>query len=202
MRKLAKLLCLPVLTFMVSCAPQSSNDGPQEPEEEKVYDVLFIGNSFTFYNSLDVLSQKIATNIGINMTCKAITLGSHSLLEDADPNDQLGKVIAADLNSNQHTDIVLQDKSNYPYNHYSEFKEGVTKMNEIIKNTQENANVFLYETWGYVSDNFSDDIPSMENTIRANTKMVAKKLIYFDFFPIFGRKKRPKPLFYLTIYHE
>ena len=177
MRRLQGILCACLTVLLMSCSSNSSSNEQKkdEPVDKKSYDVLFIGNSFTFYNSLDVLTQEIATNIGIDMKCKAITMGSHSLLEDTDPNDSLGKVIDADLKSHQYTDIVLQDKSNYPFNHYTEFRNGVSGMSEIIKSTQENAKTYLYETWGYNSENISTPIVEMEDTIRYNSKMVGKR---------------------------
>ena len=180
MRGLKSVFFAAIAVFLLACANNNTTDSKDtstdsQSVEEKSYDVLFIGNSFTFYNSLDVLTENIAKNINIDMTCKAITMGSHSLLEDADPNDSLGKKIDADLKKNQYTDIVLQDKSNYPYNHYSEFREGVEKMSQLIESTQENANTYLYETWGYNSENLTDPIPDMEDTIRYNSKMVAKR---------------------------
>ena len=181
MHGLKQLFCASLSLLLISCAGNNASSEPvdnkenETPVEEKSYDVLFIGNSFTFYNSLDVLTAKIAENIGIDMKCKAITLGSHSLLEDADENDVLGKKIDADLKSHQYTDIILQDKSNYPYNHYSEFREGVSLMTQKIASTQETARTHIYETWGYNSENLTAPIPTMEDTIRYNTKMVAKR---------------------------
>ena len=181
MRGLKTILCASVILFLSACSTsgtveeETPSNKSEEEVNEKSYDVLFIGNSFTFYNSLDVLTEKIAKNINIDMKCKAITMGSHSLLEDSDPNDTLGKKIDADLKSHQYTDVVLQDKSNYPYNHYTEFKEGVEKMSKLVSDTQENAKTYLYETWGYNSENLTEPIPTMEDTIRYNSKMVAKR---------------------------
>ena len=169
---------IPVLTLFACTTNKqentSSNDSSNEPVLKSEYKVLFIGNSFTYYNSLDKLTQTIATNIGINMTCKSFTQGSHSLIEDADPNDSLGKQIFADLKENQYTDIILQDKSNFPYNHYADFKTGVKSMKDKIDPLQENADLHIYETWGYNSETFTGPIPEMEATIKTNTDMVAK----------------------------
>lgn len=177
MHRLKKLFCVSLTLLLISCGNNTpgGNNEPEPTEEDKSYDVLFIGNSFTFYNSLDVLTEKIAENIGVDMKCSAITMGSHSLLEDADENDVLGKKVDAALKNHQYTDIVLQDKSNYPYNHYSEFREGVSQMSTKISATQENAKTYIYETWGYNSENITTPIPEMEDTIRYNTNMVAKR---------------------------
>ena len=176
-----KILCIVPVFTLFACTTNKSEDTtsiiseqPSEPETKQEYKVLFIGNSFTFYNSLDDLTQKIATNIGIKMTCKAYTQSSHSLLEDADPNDALGKQIFSDLKTNQYTDIILQDKSNYPYNHYSDFKNGVKAMKDKITPLQPNADLHIYETWGYNSENLTEPIPDIEATIKKNTDMVAK----------------------------
>ena len=179
MRGLKNVLCVSFVLLLAACSSNSSSnqnvtDSASEETNES-YDVLFIGNSFTFYNSLDVLTETIAKDINVDMKCNSITMGSHTLLEDSDENDVLGKKIDAELKSHQYTDVVLQDKSNYPYNHYSEFKEGVEKMSKKISETQESAKTYLYETWGYNSENLTEPIPDMEDTIRYNSKMVAKR---------------------------
>ena len=176
MHSLLKLLCVVPLFTLLACSTSKSNSeqGSIEPDEPKSYKVLYIGNSFTYFNSLDEVTENIAKSINIDMTCKRYAVASHSLLEDCDANDSLGKQIFADLKVNQYTDIVLQDKSNYPYNHYADFKNGVKGMKDKIVPLQKNAKIHLYETWGYNSENLTAPIPEMEATIKKNTDMVAK----------------------------
>ena len=173
MKNIFKNFCalFPVL-LLCSCV-NTINDN-EDAKDDKEYNVLFIGNSFTYYNSLDSLVHDIAENIGVKMTTKRYAVGAHSLLEDTNADDSLGSLIQQDLKNNQYTDIVLQDKSNFPYNHYNDFKNGVSGMKNIIEENQENARITIYETWGYNSENLTAPIPEMESTIRANTKMVSR----------------------------
>ena len=174
--KLARFVVLLSMFSLCACTNANSNNSNSEPmEEDKEYNVLFVGNSFTYFNSLDVLVKNIASNINIKMKTKRYAVGSHTLLEDADPNDSLGSQIQADLKNTQYTDVVLQDKSNYPYNHYKDFDSGVSSMVDIINKSQKNARISLYETWGYNSDNLTQPIPEIESTIRSNTKQVGRK---------------------------
>ena len=76
MHGLKKIFCIIPMFALFSCA---NNATPSEPVDTKPYSVLFIGNSFTYYNSLDVLVEKIGKNIGLDITTKSFTLGSHSL---------------------------------------------------------------------------------------------------------------------------
>ena len=175
--RLTSFIVLLSVFSLCSCGNAKENNGSSsfQPEENKEYKVLFIGNSFTYYNSLDVLVKNIADNIGVKMNTKRYAVGSHTLLEDANPSDSLGSQIQADLKNTQYTDVVLQDKSNYPYNHYKDFDNGVSSMKDIINQSQNNARISLYETWGYNSENLTEPIPTIETTIRNNTKQVARK---------------------------
>ena len=168
----SKIIVLLSSVLLFSCTSVPSEDTPKAKKDN--FEVLMIGNSFTYYNDLADLTNIMSKDMGVTWNAKAITLGSHSLLEDCDPDDQLGKVILKDLKANQYTDIILQDKSNYPYNHYTEFKKGVVGMKEIINEHQTNADITLYETWGYISENWVATIPEMEDVIRYNTALVAK----------------------------
>ena len=172
-KRLVRFLVL--LSLFSICACTKNNNSNNQPEDNKEYKVLFIGNSFTYYNSLDALVHNIAENININMETKRYAVGYHTLMEDADPNDSLGSQIQEDLKTNQYTDVVLQEKSNYPYNNYTDFETGVSSMVDIIKESQDDARISLYETWGYNSDGITGNIPNIESTIRTNTEQVASK---------------------------
>ena len=169
MHSLKKIFTIIPVLVVFSCAST-----PTEPIDKTPHKILFIGNSFTYWNSLDVIVSKIGANLGINLECKRFAVGAHSLLEDATDGDSLGTQIFADLRVNQYTDIVLQDKSNYPYNSYSNFKTGVKQMKDKISPLQTNAKLYLYETWGYNSENITSPIPEVEGVIRENTEMVSE----------------------------
>ena len=170
MHSLKKIFAIIPVLAVFSCA----NTPSTEVIDKTPHKILFIGNSFTYWNSLDVIVSKIGENLGINLECKRFAVGAHSLLEDATDGDSLGTQIFADLRKNQYTDIVLQDKSNYPYNNPSNFRNGVKQMKEKIVPLQPNAKLYLYETWGYNSESLTEPIPKIEQTIRTNTENVAE----------------------------
>ena len=174
MKKYVRLSLITLLPFLLcSCVNKKSDT----PVDNKEYNVLFIGNSFTYFNDMPTIVNKIASDAGVSikMNTMMYATGAHTLLEDCDYNDSLGRKIQDDLKVNQYTDIILQDKSNYPYNHYNEFCDGIEGMKNIIEKSQQNARISLYETWGYNSESLTKPIPEMEALIRNNTKLAARK---------------------------
>lgn len=139
--------------------------------------VLFIGNSYTFYNDMPTIFENIATNAGASVTVEFITTGSQSLINWADPNTDDGARVESALNSNKYDVVVLQEKSTSPINDdYNKFVAGVKALASRIAETQENCRVVLYETWGspaYASS-YGGTIPAMEALLRTAYETVAQ----------------------------
>lgn len=151
--------------------------------------ILFVGNSYTYYNAMPTIFENIATSAGKEVEVEYLAVGSHSLIEWADPTDEVdpavtgsasvypqtvngGKLLEEKLtSSNDYDIIVLQEKSTRPVkdSEYSYFVNGVAKLVKRIEETQLNCRVFLYETWGSpaYADNYGGTIPKMEAGLRA-----------------------------------
>ncbi len=132
--------------------------------------VLFIGNSFTFYNDLPSLFASVANSVGANVTVDSVTASSYNLSSFADETDTYGKQVAEKLASNQYDVIILQEQSTRPINNYNLFLQGATTLKEKIDSTQADCDIYLYQTWGYPdavtgSGNFAD-ISTMEAALR------------------------------------
>lgn len=130
--------------------------------------ILFIGNSYTYYNDMPVIFENIANAAGANVTAESITMGSHRLYMWADPADTEGAKVYEALSAQSDYDmIVLQEQSTYPINHYDDFLSGAqTLANEIAK-TQTDCRIYMYETWG--SPKYGPNhggIPEMEMKLR------------------------------------
>ena len=129
---------------------------------------LFIGNSFTFYNDIPKLTENIAQNIGYDLICDSITKGSHTLEKFADENDEMGKLVDEALKGTKKYDyIILQEQSTRSYSNYNSFKNGVDKLVDKIEEYQPDAEIRLYETWGFEEEAKAKKwtVPEMEDEI-------------------------------------
>ena len=135
---------------------------------------LFIGNSFTYYlgSTSDPMIPKyfglIASDLGMNVTVDSVVQGSHTLEKFANPNDDFGAIVDQKLSTNQYDYIILQEQSTTPYNYYDKFKNAVEKLKDKIEATQDNAKIYLYETWGSPATTNSEDpaqIKAMEKQL-------------------------------------
>lgn len=121
------------------------------------YSILFIGNSFTFRQGSEeepmvpYLFGQLADNLGETVSVDFVVRSSYTLTKYADPTDEKGAIVEQKLTNNQYDFIVLQEQSTTPVRSYSNFKTAVGKLTTRIGQTQTNAEVFLYATWGYPS---------------------------------------------------
>lgn len=142
--------------------------------------ILFIGNSYTFYNDMPTLFENIATAAGAEVTVEKITAGSQSLKNWANPKTDDGARVEAALTASSDYDIiVLQEKSTSPVNDdYRYFVSGAKALAARINETQENCRIFLYETWGSpaYAGSYGGSVQEMESRLRSAYDTVAEKI--------------------------
>lgn len=118
-----------------------------EISKEKQYEILFIGNSYTYYNDLpENLFAPAAKSIGYNINAKRITKGGWYLFNSASPDDEVGALVEAELNQKKYDYVVLQEQSTCPILNPKKFFDGVRKLVEKIR--ANGATPLLYVTWG------------------------------------------------------
>ena len=110
------------------------------------YNVLFVGNSYTYCNSLYDLVRRIAVGQGYTFTYAQVTKGSYYLTQFASDSDTYGKKVQAELNKKTHNLVILQEQSVRPAINANEFYKGVAALIDKIEPT--GADVLLYQTWG------------------------------------------------------
>lgn len=138
--------------------------------------VLFIGNSFTYYNDIDSLFVKVAQGAGRTVRADRIAIGAHNLTQFSDPKDEGGKVVHQYLSENTYDFVVLQEQSTRPITGFTFFHDAAVSLNSIISERQKSAKVFLYSTWGFPKSQGSMTIPEMEGRIRDAYKKVASEI--------------------------
>lgn len=120
-----------------------------ELSKNKSYSLLFIGNSYTYYNDMPTaLFAPIAQAAGYRVDVTAITKGAHTLAKHADPADEYGAKVTAALTGEKKYDfILLQEQSLRPAAQSpASFFGAVRNLSARIRAT--GAEPILYATWG------------------------------------------------------
>ncbi len=109
--------------------------------------ILFIGNSYTFYNDMpEAIFAPMANAAGYECTVASLTHGGYFLSQFADPTNEEG-IRLRELIKDRHYDaVILQDHSIGPIKKREEFLAAV---GDLIALFGDSADRFvLYATWG------------------------------------------------------
>lgn len=113
----------------------------------KTYNILFIGNSYTYFNDMPTeYFAKIAESAGYDVNVTAITKGGWTLEKHADTNDECGAAVDAALRDNSYDFVVLQEQSLRPVVNTERFWVSARKLYEKVK--ANGAAAVFYSTWG------------------------------------------------------
>ena len=147
-----------------------------EPTIWQKQKVLFIGNSFTYRNGVidhssgvPGIFDDIAYDLDFYVETYFITGPGWYLDAHANKTDACGKQVDLLLNAVSDFDhIVLQEQSVNPFENYNRFLNGVTALKNKIEETQDHAQIHLYETWGspYSANERKITINEMELKLR------------------------------------
>ena len=129
--------------------------------------VLFVGNSFTFYNAIDDITESLGKSLGMDIECDRVAKSSQKLIDTSKSSDDLGAQFDAALEK-PYTHIVLQEHSTQPLNDYASFLAGVKALKGKIDAKLPNAKVYLYSTWGFanLASSRNCTIPEAELSLR------------------------------------
>jgi len=173
MKLLYKLFLLfIILQAFVACKDDSIK--PIEPPisvEKTDYKVLFVGNSFTFYNDgVDFHLQKMlnadASIDSTNYLIQKIAVSSYTLQAHYGDTLTLNKIKSDKWNM-----VVLQEQSTRPINNPDLFLEYAGKIDAEIKKI--NAKTMLYMTWA-PKDSPSDITELASSYLSVGSKINAK----------------------------
>ncbi|MBR6682450.1 MAG: hypothetical protein IKL40_05655, partial [Clostridia bacterium] len=79
----------------------------EEPPMKTNYSILFIGNSYTYYNDMPTIFKNLGQSAGYTLDVDSITKGSHKLSQFADPSDEYGKKVEQALTGTKKYDYVV-----------------------------------------------------------------------------------------------
>lgn len=122
--------------------------------DKKMENILFIGNSFTYYHDMPGLFREIAGSAGYPLRVDSVTRGGWTLVQLADRQDEYGARVEEALKSDVAYDvIILQDQSKTPAVDFRKFRTGALALSQKIAADQRQAQISLYATWGYAEGN-------------------------------------------------
>lgn len=165
--KSIKTFLLTLTVLLASCSGDSGkqepddkpNDSPEQSEtktgprdKNDSYKVLFVGNSFTYFNDLNQpngIFANIAKDAGYkNITVDTVYSGGYYLYRFLDTEDEKGRELADKLNSTKYDIVVIQEQSSNSIRNPAQFYESCRSFKQLID--KNGAEMYLYSTWGYL----------------------------------------------------
>jgi len=108
--------------------------------------VLFIGNSYTYYYEMPQMFETLCRDNGKEVQVFSVTKGGRKLFENLNPEDEYCQRIA-EITAAQSIDLCfLQENSTLPIENSALFQEGVSGLMEKLRSRV--SKFTLYETWG------------------------------------------------------
>lgn len=106
--------------------------------------ILFIGNSYTYYNDMPEIFAALARENGLAVEVVSVTKGGRKLYENLDPVDENGQRIRAACEESAWDVLVLQEQSVLPLTDPAAFHWGLQGLMELVQAKRTR----LYATWG------------------------------------------------------
>ena len=150
-------------------------------EDDSKLNILFIGNSYTFYTDYNydkpnreiekttfMKFKQIANANNIDVRVDSVTTGGYSLLQHADTSNPDGAKVEEKLSNKGFYDLVfMQEQSMNPSIKRELFYDGVRSIYQKVKNS--GAKGILYETWGRKKE--SPDLARYNFTNESHTQI-------------------------------
>ncbi len=135
--------------------PETEPDETDIPEttepiqEDKMLNILFLGNSLMYYNDMPDIFANIATAAGKKVNVKSVTKGSATISDFADERTEVGAKAIPMLKENN-WDIVIIEPSRRISPYENTVKEAELESAKTIQELAKAAggDVLLYSVWG------------------------------------------------------
>ncbi len=108
--------------------------------------VLFIGNSYTFYNDMPTLFERLVNSNQKKADVRSVTQGGRRLISYADDNDPVTITLDTLLTEQKFDICFIQEQSLLPALDYNEFISGLDCVVSKLKDRVDR--LILYATWG------------------------------------------------------
>jgi hypothetical protein len=161
----------PTNVLLPTLTPEVEHIPTETPESDQTLKVLFVGNSYTFYNNLPEMFEKLMVSGGYEIVVEQSTFGGWSLSNHALSSETTEKIANTDWDY-----VILQEQSvvtNPEIDMYPAIRELNTQVGDI------GAESILFMTWGRRDGLESAGYPdyeSMQTEIRENYQTIADEL--------------------------
>lgn len=108
--------------------------------------VLFIGNSYTYYNDLDQVFEQLCRANGREVSAYRVTKGGRKLIANTDPRDPITQELVQALAERRYEACFIQEQSVLPASDYDTFRQGLEQVRQMIGDRADR--LYLYATWG------------------------------------------------------
>lgn len=106
--------------------------------------ILFVGNSYTFYYDMPTVFSALASENGRELSVDSVTRGGRRLYENLAEGDAEHERIAELISQKSYDILFLQEQSYHALVDYTSFLGGVRGLCELISAKR----TILYATWG------------------------------------------------------
>lgn len=140
MKKIAIFLSIILLLCNVPVSAKAAN-----PQMSQNIRILFIGNSYTYYNNFCDIFENLCKSAGKTLYVRQAAKGRHTLKQASRTSDPLGRRIRRMLTTQKWDYVVLQERHNYPIRKPGRTEKGVKALEPYIRAA--GAQMILYQTW-------------------------------------------------------
>ena len=145
MKRMMALVAVILCLTLTACTAQPVAEEDNTLDKTTPYRVLFIGNSYTYYNELWDLFAQVAESGGYTVTADHVTQGGYYLDQFTNPADPFGKELSEKLAENRYDYVFIQEQSTCPFTNYERFEAAATQLHGMI--VENGAQCVLYQTW-------------------------------------------------------
>ena len=106
--------------------------------------ILFIGNSYTYYNDMPNILEALAKENGKDLSADAVTKGGRKLYANLDAEDEYFAQILSLTQQKPYDVLILQEQSYFPLIDQKNFCHAVAELKKLVNAKR----TLLYATWG------------------------------------------------------
>lgn len=161
---------MPIICMFAAMAMTTSGcNAPKTVQplpKNKTYSILFIGNSYTYFNNMPITYFKtFAQDLDYDIEVDAITSGGYTLEQFSDVENNYGKQVNDALTGSKKYDfVILQEQSVRPASENA--PAFYTAVRNLVKRIRTSgAKPILYSTWGRKQGNSTLDEYNWTNEI-------------------------------------
>jgi hypothetical protein len=163
-------------------------------QDKTTENILFIGNSFTFYWNLPLVVEAMANERNYNFDITQSTGSGSSLKDHWLENDELKSKTL--IETEKYDRVVIQDKSLNPLQNLVESRKYFTDFIELI--IANNGKPYIYATWMYngISNNNYDILDPIQHALQPVADKTGSIMVPIDqAFRIFQQSHPNIPIF-------